>query len=228
MVATGFSNHTLLSQAECAGIYDTVMRLEPSWIERSARSFYTLGLATYLDGAANKRDKETQQQINLILSRNFPILYERIGCFFQEILGSALFDFDQPLPGFHIFYRHGGAAPDMDFAKRSHFDLQWQQAYPGRIHFGTLSFTLLIRAPVGGAGMAYWNARFDSVSNVGKPARAYALTRPSLHLDYTEGALVLHDGLTLHAIGGGGRESGYRVTLQGHCINLDGAWYLYW
>lgn len=49
-------------------------------------------------------------------------------------------------------------------------------------------------------------------------------------IEYTKGALVLHDGLSLHSIGRSMVSSprGLRLTFQGHAILLQGRWVLYW
>ncbi|MBT4906818.1 MAG: hypothetical protein HON62_08050, partial [Rhodospirillaceae bacterium] len=48
-------------------------------------------------------------------------------------------------------------------------------------------------------------------------------------IGYTAGAMVLHDGLTVHQLANPGRtqDDEYRISLQGHGVLGDGAWHLF-
>jgi hypothetical protein len=134
------------------------------------------------------------------------------------------------MPGFHIFVHDGRDESRDNPAARAHYDLQWMHAMPGRIPPETLSFTLLIEAPSGGASMATWNPRYNDIGGLGCTPIEYALKHPPLTITYSRGLIVVHDGLTLHAIGCSSvaAPEGYRITLQGHGVRLPQGWLLYW
>jgi hypothetical protein len=224
------SQHDLLTKPECDEIAGRVIRLRPEWTRRSDRGFYSLGAASYLDSPA--RDEiyvRTARRTNAVLLRAFGDLYRSVAGFLEALLGEDVeLDPARAVPGFHIFEYQGVDRGRDDPAPRAHFDLQWQYAYPGRPPTGTLSFTLLIEAPSGGAAMAVWNMRYaDTLAANG---RDYAMRHKPQSVSYAPGRLVIHDGLILHAIGaaGSGCLTGRRITLQGHGVRFDRRWRLYW
>jgi hypothetical protein len=114
-------------------------------------------------------------------------------------------------------------------ALRAHFDMQWMQAIPGHEPQATLSFTLPIEQPRGGACLAVWPVRYVDAARFGFAACDYAARNPWQRVAYEPGRIVIHDGHILHAIGPAapGRQ-GYRITLQGHGVRLSAGWMLYW
>ena len=134
------------------------------------------------------------------------------------------------LPGFHVFILEGHEESEQDPALRAHFDLQWMQAIPGLDPTGTLSFTLPIEQPKGGASMAIWPARYQEAVRLNFSAGSYASTHRPQTLTYQCGRIVVHDGFVLHAIGNAPEPTpkGYRITLQGHGVRLPEGWMLYW
>jgi hypothetical protein len=154
----------------------------------------------------------------------------RSGGRFFTLGAAAFFDMRYALPGFHIFVFDGSDRSGDDPAPRAHFDLQWMHAIPGRTPSETLSFTLLIEEPSGGASLAVWGARCEDVVKLGVTSIEYASIRPPETVTYARGGIVIHDGLILHAIGSPSVSSpkGYRITLQGHGVRLPQGWLLYW
>jgi hypothetical protein len=102
--------------------------------------------------------------------------------------------------------------------------------FPDRIPSGTLSFTLPIEEPSGGASMAIWPARYQDLARLKLSAVDYASSRPPQTLTYARGRIVVHDGLILHAIGRAAvpTPEGYRITLQGHGVRSPEGWTLFW
>jgi hypothetical protein len=197
------SQHELIGAAECDAIARRVQRLARYWTRRSAAGFYSLGAASYMDAVRGPAPYlAAAQTTNKVLLEAFGRLYDRLAAFFRELLDEEVsLDLERAVPGFHVFVLRGEDRRNDNPAQRAHFDLQWQLAYPGARPEGTLSFTLPIATPNGGAGLAY-----------------------------VPGRMVLHDGLMLHAIGAApaARATGHRITLQGHGVRLDGRWRLYW
>jgi hypothetical protein len=222
------SQHDLLTEADCAGIAKRVVELRPHWTQRSP-GFFTLGAASYMDGArSSEKYLAVASRINAILLRSFSGLYRDLADFLEALLDEPVrLDSRRAAPGFHVFEYSGADRGRDDEAPRAHFDLQWRNAYPGRTPTGTLSFTLLIEAPSGGASMAVWNLRYQDAFEAG---REYAKRYEPQHVDYAPGRLIMHDGLILHAIGGAGIRNplGRRITLQGHGIRFERNWLLYW
>ena len=226
------SQHEILDPEDCAAIAARVLALDRHWTRRSAGGFYTLGAASYLD-AANQHDAyiAAARLTNSLLRREFDDLLERIQEFFEELLGDAVF-YDQhyALPGFHVFIMRGTDRSKDDIAQRAHFDMQWMNAIPGVVPRGTLSFTLPIEQPSGGASMAIWPARYKDTLRLGFSARDYAANHSFQVVRYARGRIVIHDGQVLHAIGPSAEAAprGYRITLQGHGVHTEAGWTLYW
>ena len=170
--------------------------------------------------------KAAAQTTNKILLEHFGGLYDRVVEFLRELLDDLL-DLERAVPGFHVFVLRGEDRSKDNPAQRAHFDLQWRLAYPGFNPEGTLSFTLTVATPTGGAGLAMWPLRWNELN---RDAHSRVLEQPPQVAPYALGRLVLHDGLMLHAIGAAGtaRATGHRITLQGHGIRWGGRWWLYW
>ena len=95
---------------------------------------------------------------------------------------------------------------------------------------GTLSFTLPIEQPSGGASMAIWHIRYNEAVQLDLSVSEYASKHPSQTVTYARGRIVVHDGFVLHAIGKASIDApkGFRITLQGHGVRLPQGWMLYW
>ncbi len=224
------SQHDMLDLDDCVAIAQRVLALERHWTVRSPGSFYTLGAASYLD-APDRHEAylAAAQATNPLLRREFADAHEQVREFFEEWLGDAVFyNSDCALPGFHVFVTQGGEPARDEVAQRAHFDMQWEHAIPGRVPQGTLSFTLPIEIPKGGASMAVWPARYQDAVRLGFSARSYAATHPCRLVEYEPGRIVVHDGWVLHAIGPSPGPRGYRITLQGHGVRTPDGWMLYW
>jgi hypothetical protein len=226
------SQHDILDWEECVTIRDRVIALKSHWTERSPNNFYTLGTASYLD-ASTDHDAyiAAAAATNPLLQHEFEAPLEQVREFFEELLGDIVFyDPHYALPGFHVFILKGGDQSNDDVARRAHFDLQWMHAIPGHRPQGTLSFTLSIEQPSGGASMAIWPARYKDAVRLGFGARDYAAAHPWQRVTYERGRIVIHDGYVLHAIGPAGvpTPKGYRITLQGHGVRTSTGWMLYW
>jgi hypothetical protein len=227
------SQHEILGPGECERARNQVIALKHCWTPRSERGdFFTLGAAAYLD-APNQQAfyLEAAHAGNPTLSRTFDWLHERVRRFLEDLFGEpAFFDPQYAVPGFHIFVFRGRDQSSDDIAPRAHFDLQWMHAMPGHVPSATLSFTLPIEEPPGGASMAFWNYRYEDAVRSCSPGVEHALSHPRQTLTYALGRMVVHDGLILHAIGSSSVTSpvGLRITLQGHGIRLPQGWLLYW
>jgi|ERR1700733_832630 hypothetical protein len=226
------TQHCLLDTDECETVRNELLALRDYWSPRSGGGFFTLGAAAYLDAVPHHSVYlDAANAINPVLCRSFGLLLERVRRFFETSLGNgAFFDMRYALPGFHIFVFDGSDRSGDDPAPRAHFDLQWMHAIPGRTPSETLSFTLLIEEPSGGASLAVWGARCEDVVKLGVTSIEYASIRPPETVTYARGGIVIHDGLILHAIGSPSVSSpkGYRITLQGHGVRLPQGWLLYW
>lgn len=226
------SQHDILTEGECALVRDTVLALRGRWTRRGMGSMYTLGAASYLDAPKGRAVYlEAAKATNQVLRAAFEGVFERLRRFFEELLGEPVrFDVECALPGFHVFVFNGSDCSRDDPATRAHFDLQWMHVFPEHLHAGTLSFTLPIEEPTGGASMALWSARYRDAVDFHFSASQFAPNHAWHALPYTRGRVVVHDGLVLHAIGTGTTMTpkGLRVTMQGHGFRLADGWVLYW
>ncbi|WP_186110336.1 hypothetical protein [Burkholderia gladioli] len=197
---------------------------------------------------------------NPFLLAEFGPLYAALAAALRERLGRpvAWLADTQPataLPGFHIF----GADPafaareEHDVLHGDWFRQRDGEAFPGNpIHvdtshlalgldaqarqagdatpLATLSFTLPLALPEGGAGMRLWDFGHEATRLDDRAAQQARLRRgPTRELAYRPGTLFLHSGTRYHqARGFPVRPGQYRITLQGHGAWLDGAWRLFW
>ncbi len=221
-----------LGAAECAETLRRVNRLQDYWIKRNDFSFFSLGAASYID-AAESRDTylAAAAQTNPILSEVFDDLYGALRRFLGCVLDEPVaYDVGLALPGFHIFYFDGSEVDDDLVAGRAHFDLQFGCVFPELRPEATLSFTLPLGLPSGGAGLAVWPIRYEEALRCGLSVRDLAVQSRCERVPYATGRIVLHDGFLLHAIGASSDSApdGQRITLQGHGVRRQGRWTIYW
>jgi len=201
----------VLDEADCEDWVLRVLLMRRYWRRRHAHApFFTLGLASYLDGGYH--DEAALQSNNTLLSVQFAPLFECVSRALSSSLGipTILAD-DAALPGFHIYL------PDPAFrlpAAQIHRDLQYRDAYPALTPADSelVSFTLPLSTPPG-SGLNWWPAD---------------LHEPEFFA-YRTGTLVVHDGLARHQAVLACDGDLERVTLQGHgIVRDDGRLVLYW
>lgn len=226
-----FQEHDLLTLEECADVSQAVMAQRGAWQLRAKPGFYTLGAASYLD-ASLLRDiyASSLAQTNVVLAGAFPQLYQSLQGFFGQLLGERCYYHDGfALPGFHIFAFDGSEVEDV--SGRAHFDLQFGPALEATLPQEVLSFTLPVAEPTGGSALDIWGLRHDEYVREGYSLRDWVEEHPpERQWSYTLGRMLVHDGLTLHAIGAPAVKAptGERITLQGHAIKRPDGWLLYW
>lgn len=234
-----------LDESACAEVAQRVNGLRNRWTRRSENvEFFTLGTASYLDGPifTLRRNKSHDEYLsasaatNSILSSQFGDLYRDLLTFLEEQLQEpAGYDEHLSLPGFHIFEFDGSEAEVGDPSERAHFDMQFMRAVPGVTPDATISFTLPLQQPSGGAGLAIWQLRREDMlqqrrSGVRQSVRTFARQNPCERMKYTTGQMIMFDGYLLHAIDSPHvpTPDGQRITLQGHGIRTNGRWTIYW
>jgi hypothetical protein len=226
------SRHELFSDAECRDLSARVVALRKHWARRGYNGFFSLGTAAYLDAPESfSAYLAAASETNVILRNNFDDALETVRAFFEEMLGQpAQIAEEVAVPGFHIFEFDGSARQNDLPATRAHFDLQWVDAFPRSDLQGTVSFTVLVDQPSGGAAMQVWPLRFSQTAPPTVTVREYAQSHTSRRLAYDGGGMIIHDGHVLHAIGTSedSKPRGRRITLQGHGALIDGTWVLYW
>ena len=210
--------HFVYSKIECEEISNRLLERKIEWIKRGP-SFFTLGAASYLDACGNGSYEYYSNlfiQANKILSIYFGDILEKIRLAIENITQqSCMYDKDFALPGFHIFI---GTSLNKRFSDNLHLDLQYLHLpFEANIYTPTITFTLPIAIPTGGAGIELC---YSSPEN----------RKGNLQIEkYNSGELFFHSGRTLH------RRAHYlstekcmRITLQGHGLYLNGKWTLYW
>lgn len=139
-----------------------------------------------------------------------------------------------PLPGFHIFEIDGDEWANNGLPELAHFDLQFHYLGTELTLEATLSFTLPLELPSGGAGFAVWELDEADATRRNLSAAVFGADNPYDLVAYQTGRMVLHDGLCLHALvhaivhPGAPPPSGRRITLQGHGVRRAGRWTIYW
>ncbi len=225
------TQHNLYNRMECLRVRNRVLALRSFWRPRSGAQFFTLGTASYMDALAGQQAYlEAAHATNSLMSALFRDVYRDLRLFFEELLGNrVLFNVKYALPGFHIFPLYGVESKADDPGPRAHFDLQWMHANPGLVPEQTLSFTLPIEEPSGGASIEFWHLRYNDAVQLGISGRDYAASHGSRKVRYSRGRILVTDGLDLHAIGASTIDAkGYRITLQGHGMLGAEGWILYW
>ncbi|TMQ07444.1 MAG: hypothetical protein E6J90_05290 [Deltaproteobacteria bacterium] len=229
----------LLDAAECARLEGAIKELRARWVMRGTSptsGFFTLGAASYLDGADDYAARAGE--LNPVLRDTFAGLYARVAEFLSARLRAPVgFADGLALPGFHIWL---APAIFVTPVASVHFDLQylraWPEATPGLDLRRPLSFTLPIRLPRRGGGLNVWDVTYERyrrfvarVPGAIQPVDVTVLLERMRH-PYTPGAIALHSGHLLHQIGEIDEVApdDERITLQGHALLQRGEWKLYW
>jgi hypothetical protein len=217
--ALGLATLDLLDERECTELTSRVMQLSAHWRRRNPHTpFFTLGLASYIDGVEGDRpyrDEALRKENNALIGENFaPLLAtvaEALGTYFGmpvELARHAAW------PGFHVFLPH----PVFSLPVASvHRDLQYLQAFPDRDpgQGDVFSFTLPVSTP-SGSGLNLW------------PGCQSASGTPEF-VPYSNGQLLVHDGLSVHQAVLQSSGEVPRITLQGHGIKTNNEFIeLYW
>jgi len=226
--------HLVLTREQCTSVVKTICALESHWVQRAEGiDFYTLGAASYLDGASDADVYKVRAgRDNALLKASFAELYSNLCLVLTAAYGPVRFHPQLALPGFHIFAPrpgHGLLPGTQAFARAGgsvHVDLQYRlhgSLWQGfeRIDWARpLSFTLALALPACGGGLRIW-PRTTGVTEA-EPAQAEEVF-------YRQGELVSFTEPLLHQIApAAALEAGdQRITLQGHGLCCDGTWQLY-
>lgn len=192
-------------------VREKVLGLGSLWNQRLPdRPFFTLGPSAYMDIAI--KDK-TDYNNNLIVTNNvlahcFGSLYREVSAVLEKELGKPnYYDANYALPGFHVFFAHpafvtSGGLWHMDMG---HVQLE----LPG---INPISFTVTVRLPKDGGGLQY---KKDDKEK---------------YLPYEVGGMIMHSGCTMHKIAPlkAFHEDDERITMQGHGVDIDGEYLLFW
>ncbi|MGA7615515.1 MAG: hypothetical protein WBX15_10090 [Thermoanaerobaculia bacterium] len=226
----------LFDDAECSSILETLQSLESSWERRwSGLPFFTLGAASYLDATEGRFHsyREKAAALNPILREHFGWMYERLEQRLSLLLGRPARCYAPlGLPGFHIFYAHESFEKQKASA---HYDLQYElidwSGLPDPDFVDPLSFTIPVRLPKSGAGLAVWNLDWNELRPLGEEERKRKLdeNRKPVHEAYAEGRIFIHSGHRLHQmLPMKNLEGEARITVQGHGVRTSDGWALYW
>ena len=220
--------------------------------EENPVDFYTLGVATYIDGIT-----DIQYYYDYIKSQNpvfkdyFSWLYDLvIYNLWSEIGECQVADF-LAYPGFHIFGTKPNEPPKMATkmymeqpSATIHVDLQHEQHEFLWSHFkevdleNTLSFTLPIQVPTNGGGLNTWEEESMKQYEIDNK-----YTKHMKELDYSKwgdygeptvvpyeaGKMFWFIGKLVHQIAPAYNAdfNDRRLSLQGHGVKCDGVWQLY-
>ena len=220
--------------------------------EENPVDFYTLGVATYIDGIT-----DIQYYYDYIKSQNpvfkdyFSWLYDLvIYNLWGEIGECQVADF-LAYPGFHIFGTKPNEPPKMATkmymeqpSATIHVDLQHEQHEFLWNHFkevdleNTLSFTLPIQVPTNGGGLNTWEEesmkQYEIDNKYTKHMKELDYSKcgdygePTV-VPYTAGEMFYFIGSLVHQIAPAYNAdfNDRRISLQGHGVKCDGVWQLY-
>jgi hypothetical protein len=196
--------------------------------------FATLGNSSYLDGSAAHGDDVNV--INNILHTSMFGFYDKLYKTLSDQLGVPVYTVeDISIPGFQIIQDLQELPIGVPYGGTIHKDKQHNASGFEFDFDNPITFTVLIEAPVNGASLNYWE---DEELNEYLPSNRFERLDGNIQqklldtvktFDYKLGELILHDGQTLHQIGNMVPlcPSDKRITLQGHGIQTDKGYLVY-
>ena len=220
--------------------------------EENPVDFYTLGVATYIDGISDiQYYYDYIKDQNPVFKDYFGWLYDAVVYSLWDVIGECqLADF-LAYPGFHIFGTKPNEPPKMATkmymeqpSATIHVDLQHEQHDFLWSHFkevdleNTLSFTLPIQVPVNGGGLNTWEEesmkQYEIDNEYTKHMKELDYSKwgdydePTV-VPYTAGEMFYFIGSLVHQIAPAYNAdfNDRRLSLQGHGVKCDGVWQLY-
>ena len=220
--------------------------------EENPVDFYTLGVATYIDGISDiQYYYDYIKDQNPVFKDYFGWLYDAVVYSLWDVIGECqLADF-LAYPGFHIFGTKPNEPPKMATkmymeqpSSTIHVDLQHEQHDFLWSHFkevdleNTLSFTLPIQVPMNGGGLNTWEEesmkQYEIDNEYTKHMKELDYSKwgdydePTV-VPYTAGEMFYFIGSLVHQIAPAYNAdfNDRRLSLQGHGVKCDGVWQLY-
>ena len=225
----------VLTLQECSQVADAVESLRTHWVHRSTDlPFYTLGAASYLDGATSACYRARATACNTVLWSSLEWLYRRVIDALEGVLEAPVaYAEDLGLPGFHVFLAHPLFCLPIATV---HCDLQYELhewAYPPtEVDLSNpLSFTLPLELPASGSGLNTWPLDRAEIGNLDAVEVDARLGRSTCQYHpYRLGHMLMHSGHTVHQMAPteNMEPPDRRITLQGHGLRCAGTWRLYW
>ncbi len=165
----------LLTEAETIHYSNLIDSLYDRWSIRKFKGghYYTLGLATHLDGPTHEEDASEEyiarcRESNAMLLKYFHPLYDKAVKEISTKLGECELIADGPLPGFYIYGEPKSRKEPIELERTEtvsaiHRDVQvdrlnylWNR-YSDVDNTTTMSFTFAIDVPKFGASIALWD-----------------------------------------------------------------------
>lgn len=217
----------ILSAAEVGNVVDAVNEArdilwQGKWDWPDYRMF-TIGEPLYQNCQRLRTYHESARRLNHEIFERFSDLYERLALFFEGRYGSSvLFAEELAIPGFHIYEYNSAGEYD---AGSWHFDRGYMSLpvisnAQERVR-GIVNFTLPLEVPSGGTTLETCDRQPGDAE-----CDEYACTA----VPYEPGKMVFSEKHYWHRMGPSiclaQRER--RITLQGHGINVQGRWVLFW
>ena len=217
-----FTMEEFMSPKDAHIIAQRVRSLE---LERRNVAMSTYGTASYLDGADLALYRAKAAKTNPIMQKHFSDLLNHVLRYFRARTTSNV-EYHKPsaLPGFHVFDCNNIFAMPVASV---HKDMQFLRIGMDDISPETLSFTLALEVPEGGAGLYVFE---NAEANVLVPRPVVYNMADKKLIQYHAGWMVTHSGKTYHMIAPSKRGTGKRITLQGHGVyqSSTDTWWLYW
>lgn len=226
---------------QCAETVEKLRAIENRWEKQTIGGVMrTCGRPTYLGAAEDPSRGISNEEMMSLFRAEYSALVQTMRDIFPDTKivfgGGENIAPNAGVPGFHIF--SSSRAFRWPVASL-HVDRQYTQA--GFVKPGdppprrTMSFTILIQEPEGGAGLHIWDvsSEKDSRARGGSypppegtilPLPAWLLVNGKEHhhrIQYELGKIVIHDGHHYHLIAPNSPDAvRERITLQGHGIWL--------
>jgi hypothetical protein len=245
----------LITQEEADNITNKILSLKSLFKNHANNKFSVLGAASYAN--SNEEYSNIIKQTNPILINNFKNLFDKIKNFLEQNLEKeCFFDKNLSYPGFHIFYgNHADALlPLTSLHIDTPYDLHKDYLIKNyqKINFDfPFTFTLALKLPKSGAGLYYWDNKnwemqneeesYDFYSEIYEkyiqifkdkiPSREeYEINLEPKYIKYIEGNVICFKGNLLHQIApffNPIEKDEVRITLQGHGIECNNRWLIY-
>lgn len=245
----------LINQSEAEILSDKVLDLKDYFINYGDMNI--LGAASYIHKNNIELYQQIKSSLNPILHKNFYNIFDRIRSYLElKFKKEFIFDLNLSYPGFHIFYPINEECfmPNTSLHIDTPYELHEEyllENYKGINFDFPITFTLCLSLPKIGGGLYYWDMdkwetktleeteefynpiykKYDDLFINKKPTiEEYKSTLNPKVLEYQSGFINIFQGNLLHQIEPfriGTQNSESRITLQGHAIESEDKWIIY-
>lgn len=229
-----FYTKKVIDIEDCKYFSKKIFNLRKEWKRKELNFFYTLGSPLYQAPKCIQDYFEEAKIYNHLILSNFSDLYGLILDVLSRELNLKLsYFYPLSIPGFHIFEfnnnsQYHGGGPHFDLSYQSLKCMHQDLIFAGK----NITFTLPLELPKQGSGIEIWDFHYFDRLSSGREESLFSIAKrlQSKYYDYKLGFLSIYSGFFLHQIPSHYHvgDGDNRITLQGHCANINGDWIVFW